>query len=56
MRRHLRAINDGDVDEGILFAGQDCGGIDDLPGVKELVDRIISEAGAACDSLLQKRR
>jgi len=56
MRRHLKAINDGDVDEGILFAGQDCGGINDLPGVKELVDRIIAEAEAACDSLQQKRR
>ncbi len=56
MRRHLRAINDGDVAEGILFAGQDCGGIDDLPGVRELMDRIISEAEAACDSLQQKRR
>jgi NAD(P)H-dependent flavin oxidoreductase YrpB (nitropropane dioxygenase family) len=56
MRRHLKAINDGDVEEGILFAGQDCGGIDDLPGVRELMDRIISEAGSACDSLQQKRR
>jgi hypothetical protein len=56
MRRHLKAINEGDVDEGILFAGQDCGGIDDLPGVRELVDRIISEATSACDSLQQKRR
>lgn len=56
MRRHLRAINDGDVEEGILFAGQDCGGIDDLPGVQELVDRIISEAGSACDSLQHQWR
>ena len=55
MRRHLKAINDGDVEEGILFAGQDCGGIDDLPGVRELMDRIIAEAGSACDSLQQKR-
>jgi len=56
MRRHLRAINDGDVEEGILFAGQDCGGIDDLPGVQELMDRIISEAGSACDSLQHQQR
>ena len=56
MRRHLRAINDGDMEEGILFAGQDCGGIDDLPGVQELMDRIISEAGSACDSLQHQRR
>jgi len=56
MRRHLKAINDGDVEEGILFAGQGCGGIDDLPGVRELMDRIISEAEAACDSLQQQRR
>ena len=56
MRRHLKAINDGDVNEGILFAGQDCGGIDDLPGVQELVDRIIAEAETACDSLQRKRQ
>jgi enoyl-[acyl-carrier protein] reductase II len=56
MRRHLKAINDGDVEEGILFAGQDCGGIDDLPGVGELIDRIIAEAGSACDSLQHQRR
>jgi len=55
MRRHLKAINEGDLNEGILFAGQDCGGINDLPGVQELVDRIIAEAGSAMDFMQQKR-
>jgi len=55
MKRHLRAIYDGDIDEGILFAGQDCGGITDLPGVQELVDRIMAEAEKAMDTMQQKR-
>lgn len=55
MRRHLRAINDGDVNEGILFAGQDCGGIDDLPGIEELIMRLIAEAEAASDVIQHAR-
>jgi len=43
-RRHMKALYDGDVEEGIMFAGQDCGGINDLPSVEELIDRIIAEA------------
>ena len=43
-RRHLKAIEEGDETEGILFAGQNCGGINDLPTVQELTDRIITEA------------
>ena len=43
-RRHMKALNDGDVEEGILFAGQDCGGISDLPSVGELIERIVAEA------------
>ena len=42
--KHLRAINDGDVEGGILFAGQCCGGITDNPATRELIDRIIAEA------------
>ncbi len=55
MRRHLKAINEGNIEEGILFAGQDCGGINDLPGVRELMDRIITEAASACDAIQVKR-
>ena len=40
----LKAINDGDVEQGILFAGQCCGGIDDMPGCQELIERVVTEA------------
>jgi NAD(P)H-dependent flavin oxidoreductase YrpB (nitropropane dioxygenase family) len=42
--KHLKALNEGDVEGGILFAGQCCGGITDIPSTKELMGRIISEA------------
>jgi enoyl-[acyl-carrier protein] reductase II len=42
--KHLKAIQNGDVDEGILFAGQCCGGIGDIPNCRELIERIIAEA------------
>ena len=44
--KHLKALQEGDVEGGILFAGQCCGGITDNPTTKELIDRIISEAEA----------
>jgi enoyl-[acyl-carrier protein] reductase II len=53
--RHLKAINDGDLNEGLLFAGQGIGGMRDLPGVQELIDRMIREAEAALDSAQKKR-
>ena len=49
--KHLKALNEGDVEGGILFAGQCCGGIADNPTTKELMDRIISEAEAALAKL-----
>jgi enoyl-[acyl-carrier protein] reductase II len=42
--KHMKALNEGDVEGGILFAGQCCGGITDIPSVQELIDRIIEEA------------
>ncbi|MDI6616606.1 MAG: nitronate monooxygenase, partial [Syntrophaceae bacterium] len=42
--KHMKALNEGDVEGGILFAGQCCGGITDIPTTKELIDRIIAEA------------
>ncbi|HOO36956.1 MAG TPA: nitronate monooxygenase [Deltaproteobacteria bacterium] len=42
--KHLKAINEGDVEGGILFAGQCCGGITDNPTTRELIDRIMIEA------------
>jgi len=49
--KHLKALNEGDVDGGILFAGQCCGGINDIPTTKDLIDRVISEALAAMEKL-----
>ena len=54
-RRHLMAISKGDVDEGILFAGQNVGGINDVPSVKELVERTVAEAEAVFDKLNQAK-
>jgi enoyl-[acyl-carrier protein] reductase II len=42
--KHLKALNEGDVEGGILFAGQCCGGITDNPTTAELIDRVIREA------------
>ena len=42
--KHMKALNEGDVEGGILFAGQCCGGITDIPTTKEAIDRIIAEA------------
>ena len=42
--KHLKAIRNGDTDEGILFAGQCCGGIRDIPGCRELIERIVADA------------
>lgn len=42
--KHLKAVNEGNKEKGILFAGQCCGGIGDIPGCQELIERIIAEA------------
>ena len=54
-RRHLMAITKGDVDEGILFAGQNVGGIKDIPTVKEVVERTVAEAEAVIDKIQKER-
>jgi len=51
----LMAITKGDVDEGILFAGQNVGGIKDIPTVQEIVDRTVAEAEAIVDKLQKER-
>ncbi len=48
-------IFDGDRETGSLFAGQDIGGIDNIPTVQGLVERIIAEAEQAMDSFRGKR-
>ena len=53
-RRHLKAILEGDEKEGILFAGENCGGINDLPGVKEIINRVIAEAEETLEATRKK--
>lgn len=49
--KHMKALVEGDIEGGILFAGQCCGGITDIPTAKELIDRIILEAEETIDTL-----
>jgi len=49
------AITQGDVNEGIMFAGQNVGGIKDIPTVKEVVERTVAEAEAVLDKLQKAR-
>jgi enoyl-[acyl-carrier protein] reductase II len=42
--RQEKAIYEGNEAEGVMFAGQVIGGIDDVPTVKELVERVSAEA------------
>jgi len=57
--RHLKAINEGNTEHGILFAGQAIGGIADVPTVKELIDSVITEAEetiAKLNTMVQKKK
>ncbi len=50
--RGLEGLQSGDKDHGVWWAGTVMGIINDVPTVKELVDRIISEAEATiCDRM-----
>ncbi len=40
----MKAIYDGDTEEGILYAGQCIGGIDDLPSVNEIMEKVVTQA------------
>ncbi len=42
--RHLKAIKEGNEQEGFLFAGQCVGGIQDLPTCQEIVERVVADA------------
>lgn len=50
--RGRQAMSDGDTDGGIWSAGMVQGLIDDVPTVKELIDRIVSEAETVCRTRL----
>jgi NAD(P)H-dependent flavin oxidoreductase YrpB (nitropropane dioxygenase family) len=47
MPKHLKGIYEGDMEEGVLFAGQCVGDIREIPTCVELIDRVIKEAEAA---------
>jgi enoyl-[acyl-carrier protein] reductase II len=49
-RRHLKAITEGDEQEGILFAGECTGAINELLSVKQIIDGVIAEAEAALET------
>ncbi|MBN2462563.1 MAG: hypothetical protein JXB43_03060, partial [Dehalococcoidia bacterium] len=49
-----KAIYDGDMERGMLYAGQCIGGINDLPSVKELIERIIAEAEETIEATRKK--
>jgi len=46
-----KAIYDGNMNEGIMFAGQIIGGIGDVPTVKELIERTVADAEAMLTQL-----
>jgi enoyl-[acyl-carrier protein] reductase II len=52
--RSMQAIYEGDTEKGFLFAGQNIGGIKDIPTVKELILRIVAEAEQTVASLKSK--
>lgn len=52
--RSMKAIYEGDVEKGFLFAGQNIGGIQDVPAVRELIERIIAEAEQTIASIRNK--
>ena len=47
-------LETGDTDHGIMWGGQICGLIHDVPTVKDLVDRIIDEAAGIVNDRLAK--
>jgi enoyl-[acyl-carrier protein] reductase II len=49
-----KAIRGGDVEQGILPAGQCCAGIDDIPTCKELVERVVIDAEEALKRTREK--
>ncbi len=52
-RRHIMAIYQGNIKEGMISAGQAIGACEDIPTVKELVDRIMMEADATIRKIVK---
>jgi NAD(P)H-dependent flavin oxidoreductase YrpB (nitropropane dioxygenase family) len=42
--RQQKAIYEGNEEEGVLFCGQVTGATNDLPSVREVINRIVAEA------------
>lgn len=53
--RILKAVNDGDLEEGVLFGGQSVGGIEDVPSSAELIERIVAEAEEVLEAMVAKQ-
>jgi NAD(P)H-dependent flavin oxidoreductase YrpB (nitropropane dioxygenase family) len=53
-RRHLKAIREGDEQEGILFAGECIGAINELLSVKQIIDGVIAEAEEILEATRKK--
>lgn len=49
--RNKQALESGDLNDGVSFCGQCVGLIHDVPNIKELIDRIMSEAKEVCSRL-----
>jgi enoyl-[acyl-carrier protein] reductase II len=53
-RKHLKAIFEGNEQEGILFAGECIGAIKELLTVKQIIDEVISEAEDTLGAIRKK--
>ena len=53
--RAIKGIYEGDTEEGFLYAGQNVGGIKDIPTIQELLDRMVAEAEETIEKLQSKR-
>jgi len=53
-RKHLKAIFEGNEQEGILFAGECIGPIKEILSVKQLIDEVIAEAEETLEATRKK--
>jgi NAD(P)H-dependent flavin oxidoreductase YrpB (nitropropane dioxygenase family) len=44
----------GDIENGAVLLGQSIGGVDDIPTVKELLDRMVSDAEKRINEVLRQ--
>ncbi|MCF8262413.1 MAG: nitronate monooxygenase [Melioribacteraceae bacterium] len=51
-KREMKGIFEGDLEEGMLEAGQGAGLINDIPSTSELMQRLISQYNSAKDKIL----